>query len=226
MTEPAYRRIVGHYEDCLRQHGAGARAVDWKSDADAGRRYDVMLGLIRPGPAPVTLLDFGCGLADLKDHIDRAAGLASGLAPVAYRGLDLSPEFAAAARRRHPDVPVYCGDILDPAFVVPAADYVVMNGIFTRRHDLSVAAMTAYLHQLLPRAFEFAKVGLAFNVMSECVDWQSDALYHPPLSDLARFIARNLSKQFVLRNDYGLYETTCYVYREIDPQPTECALDV
>jgi SAM-dependent methyltransferase len=212
VSEPSYRRIVQHYEDCLKEHGAGARAVDWKSDADAAQRYDVMLGLVRSDTRTQTLLDFGCGLAGLKDHIT-----ARGLKHVAYEGLDLSPDFAAAARQRHPDVPIHCCDILDPATQLGQVDYVVMNGIFTRRHDLTNEEMTDYMHRLLVRAYNLARVGLAFNVMSECVDWKGEALYHPPLSDLANFVSGSLSKHFALRNDYGLYECTCYVYRDATP---------
>ena len=89
-----------------------------------------------------------------------------------------------------------------------------MNGIFTRRHDLPLSDMTDYMRQLVTRAFGLARVGLAFNVMSEVVDWEVDTLYHPRLSELAQFVGKRLSKHFVLRNDYGLHETTCYVYRE------------
>jgi hypothetical protein len=58
--------------------------------------------------------------------------------------------------------------------------------------------------------------GIAFNVMAKAVDWERDDLFHVPTDDLIAFLVNQLSRQFVLRNDYGLYDYTTYVYREPD----------
>ena len=209
MNKPVFNNIVEHYEACMTRHGGGARAVDWKSEADASIRYDIMLDLVRPSGHPITLLDFGCGLGHFKDHlIKRDAN------QIAYVGLDVSPQFAAAARLRHPEATIHCCDILTDRSSLPQFDYVVMNGIFTRRHDLSQEAMTSYMHDLVWCAFDLARIGLAFNVMSEVVDWEVELLFHAKMSDVAQFVGNRLSKHFILRNDYNLHETTCYVYRE------------
>ena len=42
----------------------------------------------------------------------------------------------------------------------------------------------------------------------------SEALFHPCHGELCALICRKVTPHFVLRNDYGLYETTCYLYRE------------
>jgi hypothetical protein len=55
--------------------------------------------------------------------------------------------------------------------------------------------------------------GLAFNVMSKHVDWERPDLFHLPFDALAQVLARSLTRNFVIRNDYGLYEYTTYVYR-------------
>jgi SAM-dependent methyltransferase len=203
-----YRRIVAYYETCLRKFGNGPLAVNWKSERDAEIRYDIMLEVIRSNPSAITLLDFGCGLAALKDHIDRR-----GHANIAYSGLDLSPEFADAAARRHPESVIHCCDVLAEDCNLPTFDYVVMNGIFTRRHDLEEAEMTRYMHELCTRVFAFCRIGMAFNFMSQFVDSRDPALYYPSLADVAEFVATRLSRQFALRNDYGLFESTFYVYR-------------
>ena len=39
------------------------------------------------------------------------------------------------------------------------------------------------------------------------------APFHLPFDELAPFLTRELSRNFVLRNDYGLFEYTAYVYR-------------
>lgn len=208
--EPRYMSIVHHYEGALEAHREGARAVNWKSERDAAIRYAVMLGLIRPtDPRPATLLDFGCGLGDLLDHMRRA-----GYADIGYAGLDISPKFLERARARFPDVDFYCGDLLRDELSLPVFDYVVMNGVFTRRHDLSHGEMLDYLRRLLERAFALARIGLAFNVMAKNVDYEGEGLFHLSYDEAARVLTESLSRHFVVRADYGLYEYTCYVYRE------------
>ena len=63
------------------------------------------------------------------------------------------------------------------------------------------------------RVFEKARVGIAFNVMSKHVDWERDDLFHLPFDVLAGFLRRELSRHYVFRANYGLYEYTTYVYR-------------
>jgi len=207
--KPGYAAIVRHYEAMLSQHHSGPLAVDWKNTHDAGVRYDVMLGLLGTGRAPVSLLDFGCGLGELKKHID-----ARGLDHIRYEGLEISRRFADAARERLPGVPIHCMDVLAPGIGLEEFDYVVMNGIFTRRQSLTHAQMLDYLERLVAKVFAAARRGLAFNVMSPCVDWKGEALFHPTFDEIVAIVERTLSRHFVLRNDYGLYEFTCYVYRE------------
>ena len=50
--------------------------------------------------------------------------------------------------------------------------------------------------------------------MSKNVDWERDDLFHWGLDELTAFLTKDISRRFVLRNDYGLYEYTVYVYRD------------
>jgi hypothetical protein len=65
---------------------------------------------------------------------------------------------------------------------------------------------------VLRRLFGIAEVGIAFNVMSKHVEWERDDLFHVPFDVLAEFVIADLTRNFVFRNDYGLYEYTTYVY--------------
>ena len=52
------------------------------------------------------------------------------------------------------------------------------------------------------------------NTMSKHVDWERHDLFHLPLETLTTFLCRDVSRHFVIRNDYGLYEYTTYVFHE------------
>jgi len=198
-------------------HGDSHLGVDWPKAQDAETRYRVMLELI---PAPrhslvnvpnlsnVRLLDFGCGASHLYEHI-----VANGVVGIEYVGLDLSPKFVNLSRQKFPENHYICADILEEPDAVPASDYIVMNGVFTEKRGLTFDEMLSYFERMLNAAFAKAERGIAFNVMSKHVEWEREDLFHLPFDTLARILIRSLTRNFVVRNDYGLYEYTTYVYR-------------
>lgn len=210
MAEKKYLDIVSHYESCLEQHGDTHLGVDWPKREDAERRYRVMLEVVREpeGAPPVSLLDFGCGAAHLYEHMQR-----TGVRGVEYAGLDLSEKFVALARSKFPSLKFYRADLLEDDQNVPAFDYVVMNGVFTEKRGLTFEEMRDYFERLTRRVWTKTERGLAFNVMSKHVDWERPDLFHLAFDVLATFLTRELTRNFVLRSDYGLYEYTAYVYR-------------
>jgi SAM-dependent methyltransferase len=204
-----YLKIVSHYEACLDEHGDTHLGVDWPNLQDALTRYRVMLEVIREKePTKVSLLDFGCGAAHLYDYI-----LANGITDIEYSGLDLSPRFIQLSREKHPALKFYCLDILKDPAGLPIFDYIVMNGVFTEKRELSHDEMWEYFKQVIRATFKLAKSGMAFNVMSTHVDWERDDLFHLPIDKLTAFLVKEASRDFIIRHDYKLYEYTAYVYR-------------
>lgn len=211
-TEPGYHCIVQHYEACLERHGDSHAGVDWPNALDADKRYRVMLDVVREPAQDVTLLDFGCGAAHLVEHMQKRQ-LKDQLMHIAYAGLDVSPKFTALSQKKYPHLPFYCMDVLQGHDALPLFDYMVMNGVFTEKRELSYDDMFAYFTQLITLMFSKTKRGLAFNVMSKAVDWERDDLFHLSADVLIHFLVKNLTRNFVIRNDYGLYEYTTYIYR-------------
>jgi SAM-dependent methyltransferase len=214
LTSPSappkrYIEIVEHYEACLAKHGDTHLGVDWPKAEDAETRYRVMLDVIRePAPPRLRLLDFGCGASHLYEYI-----LANGVTGIEYIGLDLSPKFVDLSRTKFPHNRYICADILVEPQAVPVSDYIVMNGVFSEKRGLTFEEMLTYFKCTVSAVFAKARVGIAFNVMSKHVEWERDDLFHLPFDTLARFLKVSLTRNFVIRNDYGLYEYTTYVYR-------------
>src|SRR4029450_6270428 len=147
----------------------------------------------------VTLLDFGCGASHLLEYMLEHDIRAK------YSGLDLSPKFLALSRSKHPSVTYYELDVLEDPDRLPDFDYIILNGIFNYRGELSHEEMLSYCQELLRAVFPKARQALAFNVMSKQVDWERDDLFHLPLDELATFLSSDVSRHFVIRHDYGLY---------------------
>lgn len=210
--EKSYLSIVTHYENCFKRFGDSHLGVDWLNKEDAESRYRVMLEIIGKNTAGKTsVLDFGCGVSGLYDYI-----LDQGISYVDYSGLDISSAFTEASQKKYPKLKYFNVDILDPDTCLPQFDYIVMNGVFTEKLTLSFGEMFNYFCAVTEKTFPFCNRGMAFNVRSELVDKLDDDLFHLSMDKLARFISEKISRNFTIRNDYGLEEYTVYVYRNSD----------
>ncbi|MEO6872394.1 MAG: class I SAM-dependent methyltransferase [Chthoniobacterales bacterium] len=197
-------------EDLYQEHGDTNRGLGYPKNEGFDARYQVYLDIVPPknGQSHYTLLDVGCGTGRLLDLIE-----ASNRGDISYRGVDLSPVLVEAARKKHPQSDILCGDPFDLSELWEARpDYIVFGGIFTCRLQMSETDFTAYMLRLLRLAFRGCRRGVAFNVMSQHVDWQRDDLFHVPFDRMADLLQAHFSRHYLFRADYGLYEYTVYLY--------------
>lgn len=211
MSDKKYLTIVSACEAYLDKYGDNYLGVGWtKKQEDADTRYRVMLELIKSQTSDkVKLLDFGCGASHLYEYI-----LKNRLDHIHYSGLDLSQKFIDLSRKKFPSIEYYHLDILDDRVNLPAFDYILLNGVFNSKCTLLFDEMFGYFQQVISKAFSMSQIGIAVNVMSKQVDWEREDLFHLPFDTLASFLTKNLSRHFILRHDYGLYEYTAYVYKQ------------
>ena len=211
MTERRPQDVIAEVcERYFAAHGDSHLGVGWTKAQDlSDRRHDVMLDVVADDGGRPTLLDLGCGLSHLYEHM-----LRTGRDVVTYSGCDVSEVFLRQSRAKHPEVTYHHVDVLEDPAALPMFDYVVMSGVLTMRDEVEHGAMLEYARALIAAAFGKARRAMAFNVMSKQVDWERDDLFHVPFDELATFLARDVSRHFTFRHDYGLYEYTTYVYRE------------
>lgn len=202
--------LLAQYEACFLEHGRTPLGVNWPNAVDLDRRFDVMLGVLRPEPHRPSLLDLGCGPGLLLDHLEVIGRREA----IDYSGIELSELMLQAARRQWPGYDFRRRDIVREPLAARSFDYVILNGVLTWRPSVPRAEMVDYALDLLAAAFEAARVGIAFNVMSKLVDWERDDLFHWGFDEMATAVAARLSRHLTIRADYGLYEYTVYVYRE------------
>lgn len=205
-----YLEIIEHYESCLDRHGDTHLGVDWPNEEDALLRHKIMTELIREKgiSGKNTLLDFGCGTGHMYEYIEKIGDV-----NIEYTGLDFSKKFTDICKMKFPEVRFMCGDVLDENFELNSFDYVVMNGVFTEKRNMTHPEMFNYFKKVIDVVFTKTNVGLAFNVMSKNVDWERDDLFHLSIDDLTSWLTKNISRNFIIRSDYGLYEYTVYIYK-------------
>jgi SAM-dependent methyltransferase len=206
-----YKVLADHYEGCFDKYGDTHLGVDWPKQDDVYKRYSVMLDVIKfheDKSEKVSLLDFGCGTAHLNEYI-----LTNKYSNIGYAGLDISPKFVQASKAKFPDTSFFCVDILKNSDQLPRFDYIVMNGVFTEKREMTFEEMFSFFQSMLVKVFAHANKGIAFNTMSKAVDWEREDLFHLPTDLLINFLTKKLTRNFIIRNDYGLYEYTTYVYK-------------
>jgi SAM-dependent methyltransferase len=210
MENKKYLSIKQHYENCLDKHGDSHLGMDWPKLEDVDKRYGIMLELIllkNTASEKLSILDFGCGTSHFYEF------LLKNKMNLNYSGLDISEKPIEISRKKFPQNTYYCLDILDKSEQLPNFDYIIMNGIFTEKIDLTFEEMFDYMKNVLTVIFQKANKGIAFNVMSKAVDWEREDLFHLPTDLLINFLTKNMTRNFIIRNDYGLYEYTVYIYK-------------
>lgn len=210
--EKTYKSIISHYEECLDKHGDNHLGVDWPKIEDVDKRYQVMLDIIKFDGVDIispTLLDFGCGTAHLLEFINK-----NQYPNIQYSGLDISQKFVDFAQQKFPVINFYCFDVFDADSEIPIFDYIVMNGVFTEKRELTFDQMWDYFTRLITLVYEKSSKGIAFNVMSKNVSWERDDLFHVSHDLLSDFLCKNITRNYIIRNDYGLYEYTVYIFKK------------
>ena len=81
------------------------------------------------------------------------------------------------------------------------------------KRSLSFDEMWVYFCKVITLIFNHCNKGFAFNVMSKNVDWEREDLFHLPHDLLTDFLCKKLTRNYIIRNDYGLYEYTVYVFK-------------
>lgn len=205
-----YCEIAKYYDEKFIKHGPTHLGVDWPNKKDVKTRNKIMLQIISntvyKKKNKISVLDFGCGTANLYETVKKNKR-------IIYSGLDINESFYNFCKSKYPDLTFFNEDI-NVSNNIPCHDYVIANGVFTVKHTLSQNEMMEFFTSTIEKLWEKTNEGLSFNLMSKYVDWERKDLFHVSLDDLCWFLKRKISRNFVIRNDYGLYEYTTYVYKK------------
>lgn len=200
--------VAQYYADKLAQHGDTPQGVDWNGAEGQLQRFAQLCRLL-PDDRPFSLNDLGCGYGALYEH------LRGHYRDFRYAGWDLSREMVEAARVRH-------AEAADASFAVasePAtpADYGVASGIFNVKLETPLQEWRDYVHATLAALDRSSTRGFAFN----CLTAYSDAdrmrphLYYPDPCELFDLCKRRYARNVALLHDYGLYEFTILVRKDL-----------
>ena len=197
--------VVAHYESRLREHGPTARGMDWKDEASQRLRFRVLCEVC--DLTGLSVHEVGAGAGHLLDY------LVAREIDARYSGSDLSAEMVEAARKLHPEVRFHRRGALEAAGD-SEYDVLLCSGLFHVKLDGDDSEWRGFVEAVIRRMYASCRVAIAFNLMSDVVDYRRETLYHASPGEMVAFCTRELSRFVQVRHDYPLYEYTVYVYRE------------
>ena len=202
------RQVGEYYSGRIREHGATARGVDWNGEQSQSLRFDQLLR-VAEGVTRFTLGEVGCGYGALVDHLAAANEV------TAYHGVDLSPEMIAAATERHGDVS--WAQFSRGSRIDRQVDYCVASGVFNVRLNMAEDDWLPYIRETLDAMNSVARRGFAFNALTSFSDPEKmrDYLYYADPGAMFDHCKRHYSRNIALLHDYGLYEFTILVRKDV-----------
>ena len=202
-------RVADYYSEKVRQHGETAQGVDWNSTESQKTRFDQLLAIVPSGATEYSVLDYGCGYGAIIDVLTERGQ------PFRYVGYDVSEEMILRARRLHPGD--QCEFTTDEQELGPS-DYVVASGVLNVRLEVSKAQWKEYVLETLDDLHRLSLKGFAFNALTSYSDpdHMRDDLFYADPSWLFDHCKRTYSGQVALLHDYGLYEFTILVRKNLE----------
>lgn len=210
----SYKKIAEHYSKTFEKYGATPQGLDWDNQENLDKRYKVMRGIIKG--AYESVLDFGCGYGGFYKYLHQFND------GTEYTGIDINENLIEEARKLHYFGKFGLGDIHNEEFwkdfnkinyYKDNFDWIICNGTFTVKRDLTQEEMTNFMCSTLEKLWTKTNKGIAFNCMSKVLDYERNDLFHVSFDELSMWVYDNLSSKFTIRQDYGLREFTMYVYK-------------
>lgn len=207
-TTDILAEVADYYSSKLAEHGKTPRGVDWNGAEGQVLRFEQLAKVITH-PADFSLNDLGCGYGALLDFLN------SRYQDFTYRGCDVSIDMIRAAQDRY-------SSNLNARFSVAAeppeiADYSVASGIFNVRFGRNDTIWRAYLESTLEVLDRTSRHGFAFNCLTSYsdADKMQDYLYYSDPCVLFDLCKRRYARNVALLHDYGLYEFTILVRKQV-----------
>lgn len=204
------KKLNEYFSEKLETFGATSKGVDYNGPEAQERRFEQLAKVIDPSP-PFTMIDYGSGYGALFDFLQKKGW------QFEYYGIDLIEKMVLAGRETHQDFPN--AHFTTREDEVPVADYLLAGAIFNIKLEASYEDWQNFVMRTLQRMNALCSKGFSFNMLTKYSDadrmaQRPDLFYGDPLFffDVCK---RNFSRNVALLHDYGLYDFTILVRKDI-----------
>ncbi|TXI46812.1 class I SAM-dependent methyltransferase [Methylophilus sp.] len=198
------QETIERYSSRYQKFGYSPKSLGWdKGKQDV--RFEILTS--QYDFSEKSILDIGCGFGDLNKTLN--AKYANNYS---YLGVDLVPDLVIEARKQYvgDKINFRTGDFLDISFE-NTFDFVIASGIFN--HRLNNANNYDLIEAAIIKALSLSKDGLAFDFLSDKVDYQLEHTFHSSPEKILS-IAYKYSRNIVMRNDYMPFEFALFIFKD------------
>jgi len=200
LSEKDKDEVKKRYSDRYSEFGYSPKSLGW----DKGKQ-DIRFAILTSqyNFEGKHVLDIGCGFGDLNKTLQTKAknykytGIDM-VEPLVKKGIEIFGKEGAE---------FHVGDFLDPSFK-GNFDYAIASGIFNFK--LSHDDNYNFVESVIKKALEVCKDGLAFDFLSDKVDYRKEITFHNSPEKILG-IAYKFSRNVVLRNDYMPFEFGLFI---------------
>ena len=200
--------INHYYTDKIKMHGATPKGVDWNGEESQFIRFEQLSKIINKDIFSIN--DIGCGYGKYFEYLQNR------FLNFNYYGFDLSQEMIKNAKSLYSNKGGGFMQV-DNLKNIEKADYSVASGIFSVKMEHNESEWLSYILATLEEMNEKSIKGFSFNMLTKYSEkeYMRDNLYYADPLFIFDYCKRNFSKQVALLHDYGLYEFTILVKKNI-----------
>ena len=195
------------YRKLFQENRGTPMAVSSESLAHKALRFKQIAGVFEHDDN-FTIHDVGMGVADFNQFLLNEFSTKD----IVYSGSEILEEYVQESKSRFPKNSFFLRDIAEQSYM-DKHDYLIMSGLFHQRRETKIKDWEKFSQNILSNAFDMCNKGIAFNFISPFVDFYQTQVYYCNLPKLLNFINDELSRFFVIKHNYALYEFTVYVYK-------------
>ena len=200
--------INHYYTDKIKIYGATPKGVDWNGEESQFVRFEQLSKIINKDIFSIN--DIGCGYGKYFEFLQNR------FSNFNYYGFDLSQEMIKNAKSLYSNKGGGFMQV-DNLKNIEKADYSVASGIFSVKMEHNESEWLSYILDTLEKMNDKSNNGFSFNMLPKYSDkeYMKDNLYYADPLFIFDYCKRNFSKQVALLHDYGLYEFTILVKKNI-----------
>jgi SAM-dependent methyltransferase len=200
--------INHYYTDKIKIYGATPKGVDWNGEESQFVRFEQLSKIINKDIFSIN--DIGCGYGKYFEYLQNR------FLNFNYYGFDLSQEMIKNAKSLYSNKGGGFMQV-DNLENIDKADYSVASGIFSVKLEHNESEWLSYILSTLEDMNEKSIKGFSFNMLTKYSEkeYMRDNLYYADPLFIFDYCKRNFSKQVALLHDYGLYEFTILVKKDI-----------
>jgi len=208
--EETQKKLDQYFTDKLEIYGATAQGVDYNGEQAQLARFEILARVINPS-TPFSVIDYGSGYGAMFDFLNGKNW------DFEYYGVDVINKMVLAGREKYKAFPN--AHFTTDEKELPVTDYLVAAGIFNIKLESQYDEWQNMVLETLPRMNALCSKGFAFNMLTKYSDpermaGRPDLFYADPLL-FFDFCKRNFSRNVALLHDYGLYDFTLIVRKDV-----------